>query len=101
MNVDDLVYNLLDPIGYCYELSDCELIIEMIIKRIKREDFDREYEEIVFRLASIIFQQLVMFLGDYGINPWCGWIEDEYKEEVIADLIKWLENEKRAEELNK
>ena len=27
-------------------------------------------------------------------------IEDEYKEEVIADLIEWIEREKRAEELN-
>ena len=101
MNIEDIIDNLLAPISYNYDIYAREAFIDVLIGMINRNRSKANlYDEVIFQLAFFVYQQLVMFFGDYGTSPRGGWIEDEYKEEVIADLIEWLENEKRADELN-
>lgn len=101
MNIEDIIDNLLAPISYNYDIQECEAFIDVLIGMINRNrSIANNYDKDIFQLVCFIYQQFVMFFGDYGVSPRGGWIEDEYKEEVIADLIEWLENEKRADELN-
>lgn len=93
MKVEVIVYNLLEPIGYCYDLKDAKHIIDILICRINRTELPREDNEILDRLASLIFQQLVFFFGDYGVAPWFGWIDQEFKDDVIKSIEEWIKFE--------
>lgn len=101
MNIEDIIDNLLAPVSYNYDIEACEAFIDVLIGMINRNrSRANNYSEVIFQLAFFVYQQFVMFFGDYGVSPRGGWIEDEYKEEVISDLIEWIEREKRADELN-
>ena len=39
--------------------------------------------------ASYIFKTLVLLYGDYGVAPAVGWINDEYKEDILIAIDKW------------
>lgn len=101
MNIEDIIDNLLAPVSYNYDIRECEAFIDVLIGMIHRNrSIANNYDKYIFQLSSFVYQQLVMFFGNYGVSPRGGWIEDEYKAEVIADLIGWIEREKRARELN-
>lgn len=83
---------------YNYDNTYMCKTIKQIIRLINYERIEENEE------AAFIYQELVLMFGDYGVSPRRGWIDEKYKNQILAAIDKYchdmridLENEKVEE----
>ena len=60
-------------------------LIKEVISRVN-ENYETEWTDD----GDIIFGILVLMFGDYGVSPRAGWIDAEYKQDILKELQEEL-----------